>query len=64
MEIEKQLKNARTHSGLTQEKVAEEINVSRQTISNWENEGCALGYTSGEQRELHHSSSLHERIFP
>lgn len=38
MEIGKQLKNARTRSGLTQEKVAEEINVSRQTISNWENE--------------------------
>lgn len=38
MEIGKQLKNARMRSGLTQEKVAEEINVSRQTISNWENE--------------------------
>lgn len=38
MEIGKQLKNARTASGLTQENVAEEIQVSRQTISNWENE--------------------------
>lgn len=38
MEIGRQLKNARTRSGLTQEKVAEEIHVSRQTISNWENE--------------------------
>lgn len=38
MEIGKQLKDARIRSGLTQEKVAEEINVSRQTISNWENE--------------------------
>lgn len=38
MEIGKQLKDARIHSGFTQEKVAEKINVSRQTISNWENE--------------------------
>lgn len=38
MEIGSKLKNARTHSGLTQEKVAEQIQVSRQTISNWENE--------------------------
>lgn len=38
MEIGQKLKNARVHSGLTQEVVAEKINVSRQTISNWENE--------------------------
>lgn len=38
MEIGKQLKDARIRSGLTQEKVSEKINVSRQTISNWENE--------------------------
>lgn len=38
MEIGKKLKEARIRSGLTQEKVAEEIKVSRQTISNWENE--------------------------
>ena len=38
MEIGKKLKDARMGSGLTQENVAEEINVSRQTISNWENE--------------------------
>lgn len=38
MEIGSKLKNARTKTGLTQEKVAEEILVSRQTISNWENE--------------------------
>lgn len=37
MEIEKKLKDARTNAGLTQEQVAEEIMVSRQTISNWEN---------------------------
>ena len=38
MEIGKKLKNARVQSGMTQENVAEKINVSRQTISNWENE--------------------------
>lgn len=38
MEIGKKLRDARIHSGLTQENVAERIEVSRQTISNWENE--------------------------
>ena len=38
MEIGKKLKDARIKSGLTQEIIAEKINVSRQTISNWENE--------------------------
>ena len=38
MEIGKKLKDARMRSGFTQESVAEKVNVSRQTISNWENE--------------------------
>lgn len=38
MEIGKKLKDARIKSGLTQEEIAEKLNVSRQTISNWENE--------------------------
>lgn len=38
MEIGKKLKSARIESKLTQEQVAEELYVSRQTISNWENE--------------------------
>ena len=38
MEIGKKLKNARIEAGTTQEKAAEKIDVSRQTISNWENE--------------------------
>lgn len=37
MEIGTKLKNARAKSGLTQEKVAEEIGVTRQSMSNWEN---------------------------
>ena len=35
MEIGRKLKEARQMSGLTQENVAEKLNVSRQTISNW-----------------------------
>lgn len=38
MEIGKKLREARVASGLTQEQVAEELHISRQTISNWENE--------------------------
>lgn len=38
MEIGKKLKDARMRSGFTQESVAKKVNVSRQTISNWENE--------------------------
>lgn len=38
MEIGKKLKAARQNSGLTQEQAAERLFVSRQTISNWENE--------------------------
>lgn len=37
MEIGEKLKKARTDMGLTQEKVAAEIGVSRQSVSNWEN---------------------------
>ncbi len=38
MKIGQKLKDARIRSGFTQEYAAEKINVSRQTISNWENE--------------------------
>lgn len=38
MEIGKKLKEMRMRSDLTQEQVAEKLFVSRQTISNWENE--------------------------
>ena len=37
MEIGSKLKEARTKTEYTQEQVAEEIGVSRQTVSNWEN---------------------------
>ncbi len=38
MDIGIKIKNARTQAKLTQEDVAEALGVSRQTISNWENE--------------------------
>lgn len=37
MEIGSKLKNARKENGITQEHAAELLDVSRQTISNWEN---------------------------
>ena len=37
MEIGKQIKKYRTEMGLSQEELSEKIFVSRQTISNWEN---------------------------
>ncbi len=38
MEIGTKIKNARNESGFSQEQAAEALGVSRQTISNWENE--------------------------
>ena len=37
MDLSEQLKSARKEAGLTQEQAAEELGVTRQTISNWEN---------------------------
>lgn len=37
MNISEKLKKARQKSGLTQEEVAEKINTTRQSLSNWEN---------------------------
>ena len=37
MEIGSKLKNARKEKGITQEQAAELLDVSRQTISSWEN---------------------------
>jgi len=38
MEIGKQIKKYRTEAGITQDELAEKIFVTRQTISNWEND--------------------------
>lgn len=38
MKLGEKLRRARADAGLTQEAVAEKIGVSRQTVSNWENE--------------------------
>lgn len=37
MEFSKQIKKIRTEKQLTQEQLAQQLNVSRQTISSWEN---------------------------
>lgn len=37
MDLGEKLRTARTKAGLTQEQVAEQLGVSRQTVSNWEN---------------------------
>ena len=37
LNIGKRLKDARIESGYTQEQIAEQLDVSRQTISSWEN---------------------------
>lgn len=41
MELGNKIKTLRLKAGLTQEKLAEELNVSFQTISKWENNVCA-----------------------
>lgn len=62
MEIGKKLRNARTRSGFTQEKVAEEIGVARQTISNWENEKSYPDIVSVIRLSTLYSVSLDELL--
>ena len=38
MEMGKQIKRLRTEQGISQETLAEKVYVSRQTVSNWEND--------------------------
>lgn len=40
MDIGKRLKESRIKSDLSQEEVAEKLNITRQTLSNWENNKC------------------------
>ncbi len=42
MEIGRQIKKYRLESGLSQDELAEKIFVTRQTISNWENDKIIL----------------------
>ena len=62
MEIWKKLKDARMRSGFTQESVAEKVNVSRQTISNWENEKSYPDITSVIELSNLYSISLDELL--
>ena len=41
MELGNKIKMLRLKAGLTQEKLADELNVSFQTVSKWENNVCA-----------------------
>ena len=51
MKIGIKLKEARLQAGLTQENVAEKIQVTRQTISNWETEkSFQIGRASCRER--------------
>lgn len=45
MSIAKRMKRVRTERGLSQERLAEQLNVSRQTVSKWEN---GLAVPSGD----------------
>ena len=45
MELGNKIKSLRLKAGLTQEKLADELNVSFQTISKWENNVCAPDIT-------------------
>ena len=62
MEIGKKLRNARTRSGFTQEKAAEEIGVARQTIYNWENEKSYPDIVSVIRLSTLYSVSLDELL--
>ena len=46
MELYKQIKRYRTDMNLSQEELAEKIYVTRQTISNWENDKSYPGIHS------------------
>ncbi len=48
----KQLKDLRGEKGLTQEQVAELLNVSKQSVSRWENNPCIASRTRQLRRFL------------
>ena len=57
--IADKIKNARTIKKLTQEQVAEDLNVSRQTISNWE---AALLYQNRKSKSVSQMSAISLRV--
>ena len=60
MDIGSKIKNARMKVNLTQEQVAEALGVSRQTVSNWENEKTYPDIVSVvKMSELYHISLDH-----
>ena len=54
MTLEEQIKHYRKQAGLSQEKMAEKIGVSRQAITKWENGNRNTGYckSDGNSRSL------------
>lgn len=62
MELGKKLRQARQEAGLTQEQAAERLFVSRQTISNWENEKTYPDITSVVRLSDLYSISLDELL--
>lgn len=62
MKIGKKLKEARIKSKLTQEQVAEQLLVSRQTVSNWENEKSYPDIISAVKLSDLYSVSLDELL--
>lgn len=51
MDIGNKLRQARTEAGLTQEAVAEQIGITRQTVSNWETSKSAAIRRIASRRE-------------
>ena len=49
LDIGAKIKDARAAAGLTQEQAAEALGVSRQTISNWENEKKLSRFTNADR---------------
>ena len=62
MEIGKKLKEARLNRDLTQEVIAEKLNVSRQTISNWEMKNLILNIISVIELSNLYSISLDDLL--
>lgn len=62
MSIGKKLYEARKHAGLSQEEVAEKLNVARQTISKWELDETIPDLKQGEALSKIYGKELSELI--
>lgn len=55
---------ARVNAGLTQEDVAKELHVSKQTIVNWEKGKCAVGYAQAKALEALYNIPMDNIFLP